>query len=248
MSLFSRLSRKQIISGAASVYATGLFAAYQWQQHRKPEPVLQALPNEVERRQIIDSLANKYDKIIKWDEILLGIPLRRRTLMRIARGDVLEVAVGTGRNLEYYQPHCKVVATDTSQGMLATAAAKYQSLPAPKPSVTFQAADAQRLPFPDHSFDTVVDTFGLCSFEDPVATLRELKRVKRPDGQVLLLEHGESKYGWLAERQRKGLARHVHSYACFWNRDIESLVREAGLEIVEFKRTNFGTTFFIVAR
>jgi methyltransferase OMS1 len=103
--------------------------------------------------------------------------------------------------------------------------------------------DADRLGFDDGAFDTVVDTFGLCSFEDPVATLHEMRRVCRVGGRVLLLEHGRSSWGavnYLLDRSSIG---HAVRWGCFWNRDIQRIVAAVpGFKVVEQQRHHLGTT------
>lgn len=88
-----------------------------------------------------------------------------------------------------------------------------------------------------------MDTFGLCSFEDATAALREMERVTKDDGQILLLEHGRSHFDWLNAILDKNSHRHTARWGCIWNRDIEQLVRDAGLEIVSLQRWHFGTTY-----
>jgi SAM-dependent methyltransferase len=108
----------------------------------------------------------------------LGLDATRRALLAKARGDVLELGVGTGLNLPGYDATrvASLTAVDISQGMLekAEARARTQGLfvdARGKSAVTFAVADAERLPFPDASFDCVVDTFSLCVFADPEAAL-----------------------------------------------------------------------------
>jgi methyltransferase OMS1 len=115
-----------------------------------------------------------------------------------AEGDVLEVGAGTGRNLGYYPGQStvgKIVLSDSSDKMLLRAKEKVARMSdAEKGRYQLLVADAAKLNhFPDNSFDTVVDTFGLCSFDDPIAVLKELQRVCKPNGKILLLEHGRSK-------------------------------------------------------
>merc|ERR1712039_19336 len=93
-------------------------------------------------------------------------------------------------------------------------------------------ASTQRMDFEDNMFDTVVDTFGVCSFEAPVDALREMRRVVKDDGQVLLLEHGASNWEFMQGILNTSLPRHVEKYACYPNRKIADLVQEAGLHIV----------------
>mmetsp|Transcript_12315 Transcript_12315/g.33023 ORF Transcript_12315/g.33023 Transcript_12315/m.33023 type:complete len:126 (+) Transcript_12315:479-856(+) len=93
---------------------------------------------------------------------------------------------------------------------------------------------------------SVVDTFGLCSFSDPVEALREMKRVVKPGGKILLLEHGKSHYQWLTTFLNERADAHAERYGCYWNRDILALVEKSGLRVEEVKRRHFGTTYYII--
>jgi methyltransferase OMS1 len=134
-------------------------------------------------------------------------------------------------------------------------------------SVSVRVADAANTGFEPRSFDTVVDTFGLCSFEDPVAALREMARVCRSEevvegedergaaseggggGRIFLLEHGRSaSHAWLSNILDHFATAHAERWGCYWNRDILALVREAGLEVVEARAFHLGTTHWIVAK
>ena len=97
------------------------------------------------------------------------------------------------------------------------------------------------LPFPDASFDTVVQTFGLCSESDPAVALREICRVCKPDGRVLLLEHGRSGYfSWLNSILDDAAPAHAAKWGCWWNKDIESLLAAAGLRMESYHTWHFG--------
>ena len=111
---------------------------------------------------------------------------RRRLTGRIAGPTALEVGVGTGKNLAYYPEDVRITAIDLSPRMLARARKKANKL---NIKVDLQEMDVQYLKFPDHSFDTVFATFVFCSVPDPVMGLRELRRVCKPEGRLLLLEH-----------------------------------------------------------
>lgn len=94
-----------------------------------------------------------------------------------------------------------------------------------------------------------VDTFGLCSVENPSATLTECARVCRDDGRVLLLEHGQTKsWGWLARYLDSGASQHARDWGCWWNRDIHALLAASGLSVVSHEVRHFGTTHIVIAR
>ncbi len=112
----------------------------------------------------------------------------RENLWKFVHGPrVLEVGVGTGKNIEFWPPNCRMTAIDLTPGMLDIARQRAKSLN--KQDADLFLADVQHLELPSGIFDTVVATFVFCSVPDPVQGLREIGRVVRPGGQVLLLEH-----------------------------------------------------------
>ncbi len=111
---------------------------------------------------------------------------RKRLKDNITGNRVLEVGVGTGKNLPYYPKGIEITAIDFSPGMLKRARNKAS---AEDVRVALIEMDVQQLDFPDNYFDTVFATFVFCSVPDPVAGLKELKRVCKPEGKLLLLEH-----------------------------------------------------------
>lgn len=114
----------------------------------------------------------------------------RKRLWSLVKGPrVLEVGVGTGKNLPYYPPDMKFIAIDLTPGMLERARQRAREIGL---DVDLRLGDVQDLEFPDESFDTVVATFVFCSVPDPVLGLREVVRVLKPGGQLLLLEHVRS--------------------------------------------------------
>ncbi len=116
-------------------------------------------------------------------------PWRKRVWELVRGPRALEIGVGTGKNMPYWPGDIQMTAVDLTPGMLALARQRAQKLGL---SADLRVGDAQALDFPDASFDTAVGTLVFCSVPDPVLGMRELARVVKPNGQVLLLEHVRS--------------------------------------------------------
>ena len=132
-----------------------------------------------------DRIARFYDRMERFNEQWFG-PWRAALWRRVRGLRVLEVGVGTGKNMPYYPQSMTMPVVDLLPRMLehAQARARYEGI-----AVDLREADAQALPFLDASFDTVVATFVFCSVPDPLEGLSELRRILVPGGQLLLLEH-----------------------------------------------------------
>jgi ubiquinone/menaquinone biosynthesis C-methylase UbiE len=134
---------------------------------------------------VYDRGARLYDMMqapMEW----MGGRRRRRRVLEDARGSVLEVGAGTGSNFEHYGDGVDLVAIDLSSEMLKRAG---NAAAQAGRRVALVQADAEALPFADGAFDTVTATCVFCSVADPVQGLRELGRVVKRDGRILLLEH-----------------------------------------------------------
>ena len=160
---------------------------------------------------------------------LFARALRRQLWGRIDGGRVLEVGVGTGRNLPYHPPQGGVTAIDISPKLLAKAARKARKRGQP---VELGLMDAQRLAFGDGSFDSAAATFVFCSVPDPLIGLAEVRRVLKPGGRFLVLEHVRSQngvLGWLMDRLNPMFVRLSGANI---NRDTVGNVAKAGFEVV----------------
>ncbi|KAI9900570.1 hypothetical protein N3K66_004832 [Trichothecium roseum] len=264
--------------------------------------------------------AEQFDKELDWGEWWMGITKLRRRLAERARGDVLEVAMGSGRNLEYYNWDALTAAVDAvaaannesgkGEGEDEVGKKKKRAVPAARkalggitsftgldisvdmldvarrkltravPPMASSApvvrastmgdntggqlsylgshlrlvhSDAHRALPPaatatataaSKKYDTVVQTFGLCSVSDPVAVLSNIATAVKPDtGRIILLEHGKGWFGLVNGLLDRHAGRHFQKYGCWWNRDIRGLVEAAaqrtpGLEIVKIERPN----------
>jgi SAM-dependent methyltransferase len=135
----------------------------------------------------------KYDKqVASFERWLLGDG--RQWVCSQATGDVLEVAIGTGRNLPFYPGGIRLTGTDFSPAMLELARRQADQLGR---RVDLRLGDAQALELPDASFDTVVCTLSLCAIPDERRAVAEMKRVLRPGGRLLLLDHVAGLPRWL---------------------------------------------------
>lgn len=139
------------------------------------------------------SKASKLYDIIEWPlEQILFKKLRKKAVAQ-AKGKVLEVGAGTGKNFPYYvRKHVELTAIDFSSGMLEIAQKKKTELP--WDNLKIVQMDVEHLDFEDDSFDCVVSTFVFCTVPDPKQGLKEIRRVLKPDGKAIFLEHMKSKY------------------------------------------------------
>ncbi len=154
-----------------------------------------------------------------------------------ARGRILEVAIGTGRNLPFYPEHLDVTGVDLSPAMLEIARMRATEL---NRQVDLRVADAEALPFGDSAFDTVVCALSLCAIPSPAAAIAEMYRVLVPDGRLLLLDHVGSTWPpifagqWLIEQVT------IRTSGEHLTRRSVPLVLSAGFEIVEAERLKAG--------
>lgn len=160
----------------------------------------------------------------------------RAELLDLADGEVLEIGSGTGVNAPYYHAD-RVVFTEPEAPMRAKLEAKFEGQTLPY-DWTVEPIDAQQLPFESDSFDTVVATLVLCTIPDPAAALAEARRVLKPGGKLIFIEHvaaeeGSDRLKW---QQRLEPIWKVCAGNCHLTRDTESTIREAGFEIKDLRR------------
>ena len=155
----------------------------------------------------------------------------RRRLVPEARGRVLEIGVGSGRNLPFYgSAATEVIGLDASAQLLEMARA---ALPAgTAPPIELIEASAESIPFDDRSFDTVVVTWTLCSIPDVETALREMRRVLAPSGRLLFVEHGRSPDRGVTRWQDRLTPMWKRlAGGCHLNRPVRSLLEQSGFRV-----------------
>lgn len=174
-------------------------------------------------------IASVYDIFEQPMELMLFKKWRTEVLSSL-KGNCLEVGVGTGKNIPFYTDGIDMTAIDFSEKMLEKAKDKAYVL---KKDINFIHMDAQNMDFKDNTFDSVFTTCVFCSVPDPVKGLMEIKRVCKPDGQIIMIEHVRS------EKKVIGLIMDIFNpitvnlYGANINRKTVENVRNAGFTQVK---------------
>lgn len=183
-----------------------------------------------------DKIKKRYDRTSKFYDIfempmeLMSLKKYRQEAFKDITGNVLEVGVGTGKNILYYPDDINVTAIDFSEKMLYKAKEKAEKY---NKKVKLILMDAQNMNFEDNTFDCVFTTCVFCSVPDPVKGLKEIKRVCKPNGKIIMIEHVRS------ENNVMGLLMDVFNpvtlnlFGANINRKTVENVKKAGLNNIE---------------
>lgn len=197
------------------------------------------------RRRAWDKQASSYDKQIGWFERHVFGQDSRPWACERATGDVLEVAVGTGLNLPFYRADARVTGIELSPAMLEIARKRAADLGR---SVDLREGDAHQLPFGDSTFNAVVCTYSLCNIPDVTQAVSEMKRVLKPGGRLLLVDHVRSTVRPIYWLQKLIEFVSVRMDGDRMTRRPFEQVREAGFEIEERDRFKWGIVERVSAR
>ncbi len=157
-----------------------------------------------------------------WDKVANNLP--------VGEGKLLEAGVGTGKNIPYYPSSIEITAIDFSEKMLAQA--RKRAVEVGK-EVKLMKMDIQHLDFPDNHFDIIVTSCVFCSVPDPIAGLKELRRVLQDDGRIIMLEHmkaGSKPLGFLMDAFNWVS---LYTWGANINRETINNIKKADLKIVE---------------
>jgi len=190
----------------------------------------------------VDWVARFYDTFNFFIEPFASIS--RKEILRQAKGNILEVGVGTRSSLRDYPLGEQIVAVDTSKEMLRRAEVKLKNH---NGEIELCRGDVRNLPFKDEIFDTIFSSWVFCSVTDPVRGLIELRRVLKKEGKLLMLEHVKSRngaLGYLTDGSNPLVARLGVGNI---NRDTMENLREAGFQIKQERNLAYDLVKAIVA-
>jgi methyltransferase OMS1 len=252
-----------LASGTAFVFYAAYHATSVYVQLKRPPPANDdGCAQRVDLKSVYNQTASQFDGTVDSTEYWCGIMKLRRRMVKQAQGHVLESAAGTGRNSEFFDRSRirSLLLVDKSEGMLEICREKWNVARQGERwdgKVRFWVGDLEVKGVEDvvrpvvmgksadEGFDTIVQTMGLCSTDDPEGLLKSLGKLVKQDGRIMLLEHGKSHYDWLNRILDQTAPQHAAKHGCWWNRDIGAIAENSGLQVIEIKRSQFGTTWWV---
>ncbi|WP_080875945.1 class I SAM-dependent methyltransferase [Oceanobacillus timonensis] len=188
-----------------------------------------------------DKQAEKYDKRRKNDPLYR---FRKRIFQETA-GNVLEVAIGSGLNFPFYRRDIELTGVDFSSEMLKRAAYAAKDYPF---QTTLIQNDVERLDLNENSFDTIISSTSFCAYQEPVGVLNKFQKWCKPDGKILMLEHGISENKLLAGMQKMVDPLALKAVGCHQNRNISAIIEKSDVNLIREERYLAGSLYLIWAK
>ncbi len=178
-----------------------------------------------------DKIKSRYNRISKVYNVMDHMirPTWRKEMLRGLKGNILEVGVGTGANFEYYPIDVNVTGIDFSPKMLEKAKEK---IPISKAAITLKEMNIEQIDFPDNTFDVVISSCVFCSVPNPIEGFKEIRRVVKPEGTIIMLEHMRSENQIVGKMLDLINPFAVRLSGANINRETISNIEKAGLKIV----------------
>ena len=169
----------------------------------------------------------------------------RQRIFQDAEGHVLEVGIGSGLNFPFYNQEVKLTGLDFSHDMLKLARDAAKDYPF---ETTFIKTNVETVEFNENTFDTIVSSGTLCAYQNPVTTLNNFQRWCKPEGRILLLEHGVSTKKLIACVQKAINPLTLKLVGCHQNRNITDIVNKSQLNVIKEERYMAGYLYLIWAK
>jgi len=187
----------------------------------------------------MNTVQKRYNRMARLYDVLeypmeTGLSNWRKDLLSQAEGKTLEVGIGTGKNILYYPDGVELTGIDFSPKMIEIARKKAKNYD----NVSLQVMDAESMNFNDDSFDTVVTSCVFCSVPDPVQGLKEIRRVCKKGGNILMLEHVRSNHKAIGKMMDVANPLPLHIYGANINRRTFQNLLKAGFEPENIQITN----------
>ncbi|MUK90635.1 methyltransferase domain-containing protein [Ornithinibacillus sp. L9] len=188
-----------------------------------------------------DKQAKKYNKRRNNDQV----NKYRQRIFQEATGKVLEVAIGSGLNFPFYSRDIELTGLDFSHEMLKTAENAAKDYPF---KTTLMQKDVETVKFNENSFDTIISSGSLCAYQEPVNVLNNFQKWCKPEGKILLMEHGISTNKLLAGVQKSLDPLMLKVVGCHQNRNISDIVKKSDLKLIKEERYLVGYLYLIWAK
>lgn len=188
-----------------------------------------------------DKQANKYNKRRKNDSAYKF----REQVFQDVEGKVLEVGIGSGLNFSFYNKDVELTGVDFSREMLKIAQNAAKEYPF---KATFIQEDVESVKFNENTFDTIVSSATLCAYQNPVIVLNNFQKWCKPEGKILMIEHGISTNKLLAWLQKRLDPLAVNIVGCHQDRNISEIVKKSSLKLIREERFMVGYLYLIWAK